>query len=258
MIDSLGRVQKVLVIGGTSAIGIATLRSLAARHALDTVVLVGRPGSALDAVAHELRNSLAPATVSVAHVDLVDPAASMAKAREVFASTEFDVVVLSAGVLFDNRAVAVDPASGVEMATVNYLSQMAIGTVALREMEKQGFGVLVVISSVAGERTRADNYVYGSTKAALDGWASGAADALANGPVRVLIVRPGMVRTRMSAGLPEAPLTVDADAVGEAVADNLLHGPTVVWVPGALRWVMAVLRHLPRPVFRLLSARSRG
>lgn len=258
MIDSLGRVQKVLLIGGTSAIGVATLRSLAARHALDTVVLAGRAGSTLDAIAHELRSSLAPAAVSLAHVDLVDPAASIAMAREVCASTEFDVVILSAGVLCDNRTVAANPASGVDMATVNYLSQMAIGTIALQAMEKQGFGVLVVISSVAGERTRADNYAYGSTKAALDGWASGVADALANGPVRVLIVRPGMVRTRMSAGLPEAPFTVNPEVVAEAVANNLLRGPTVVWVPGALRWVMAVLRHLPRPVFRRLSARSRG
>lgn len=258
MIDSLSRVQKVLLIGGTSTIGIATLRSLAARHALDTVVLAGRPGPALDAVAHDLRSSLAPATVSVAEVDLADSAASMVMARHVFAATEFDVVVLSAGVLCDNRTVAADPARGADMATVNYLSQMAIGAIAVQAMEKQGFGVLVVISSVAGERTRADNYAYGSTKAALDAWASGAADALADCPVRVLIVRPGMVRTRMSAGLPEAPLTVDANAVGEAVADNLLRGPTVVWVPGALRWVMAVLRHLPRPLFRRLVARTRG
>lgn len=258
MIDALGRVQTVLIIGGTSTIGLATLRTLATRHALNNVVLGGRIGPALDAVAHELSSSLAPATVSVADVDLADPAGSLAMARTVFASAEFDVVILSAGVLHGNGKVTEDPSSGVDMATVNYVSQMAIGTVALEAMRRQGFGVLVVISSVAGERTRADNYAYGSTKAALDAWASGVADALAGGPVRVLVVRPGMVRTRMSAGLSEAPLTVDPDTVAEAVADNLLRGPTIVWVPGALRWVMAVLRHLPRPIFRRLSSRSRG
>ena len=79
------------------------------------------------------------------------------------------------------------------------------------------------------------------------------ADALADEPIRILVVRPGMVRTRMSAGHKEAPFTCDPEDVAEAVAKNLRGGPVTVWVPAQLRYMMSGLRHAPRPVFRRVS-----
>lgn len=255
MIDAHGRVQKVLLVGGTSTIGVATVREIATRHALTNIVLAGRAGVALTTAVADLQATIPTARVSSVELDLTEPSTAVSAARALVATSEFDVVILSAGVLIDNEAAGVDPMRGVDMALVNYVSQVAVGSVVLDAMQRQGFGVLVVVSSVAGERTRADNFSYGATKAALDSWASGAADSVAGGPVRILIVRPGMVRTRMSAGLPPAPMTVGPDAVADAIADNLMRGPTVVWVPGALRWVMSALRHLPRPLFRRVSRR---
>ena len=95
--------------------------------------------------------------------------------------------------------------------------------------------------------------MYGAAKAGLDAWANGLADSVHGLPIRVLVVRPGMVRTKMSAGLPEAPFTCDPDVVGRAVLRRLNKGPALIWVPGKLRIVMSVLRHLPRFVFRRLS-----
>ena len=110
------------------------------------------------------------------------------------------------------------------------------------------------MSSVAGERPRRSNFVYGSTKAGMDAFYTGLGDALAADGVQVLVVRPGFVRTKMTAGLKAAPLSQTPEQVAEIIVAGLLAGRRTVWAPPAMRWVMSVLRHLPRPVFRRLPA----
>jgi Short-chain dehydrogenases of various substrate specificities len=110
----------------------------------------------------------------------------------------------------------------------------------------------VVLSSVAGERVRAANFVYGATKAGIDGFCQGLGDALVGSGVRVLIVRPGFVPTKMTAGRDKAPFSTTPEGVAEAVMRGLERGDEMVWAPPVLRFVMAVARHLPRPVFRRL------
>jgi decaprenylphospho-beta-D-erythro-pentofuranosid-2-ulose 2-reductase len=117
----------------------------------------------------------------------------------------------------------------------------------------QGHGTIVVLSSVAGERVRASNFVYGASKAGLDGFAQGLGDSLRGTGVEVLVVRPGFVHTRMTAGLDAAPLATTPEAVAKAVVEGLARGSHTVWVPAALRFVMIALRHLPRPIFRRLN-----
>jgi decaprenylphospho-beta-D-erythro-pentofuranosid-2-ulose 2-reductase len=146
-----------------------------------------------------------------------------------------------------------DPNLAVQIATTNYTGAVSSGLHVARRLRQQGHGSLVVISSVAGDRARRSNYVYGSTKAGLDAFAQGLGDALQGSGAHVMVVRPGMVRTRMSAHMAEAPMTCDADDVAKAAAKAAVRGPTTVWVPGKLRFVMSALRHLPRPLFRRLS-----
>jgi decaprenylphospho-beta-D-erythro-pentofuranosid-2-ulose 2-reductase len=107
-----------------------------------------------------------------------------------------------------------------------------------------------VLSSVAGERVRRANFVYGSSKAGLDGFAQGLGDSLAGSGVSVLIVRPGFVTGRMTAGMAPAPLATTPAAVAEATAAAIAAGRAVVWVPATLRPLFAVFRHLPRPIWR--------
>jgi decaprenylphospho-beta-D-erythro-pentofuranosid-2-ulose 2-reductase len=112
---------------------------------------------------------------------------------------------------------------------------------------------MVVLSSVAAERPRRANVVYGASKAGLDALARGLGEALREHAVRVLVVRPGFVHTRMTRGLAPAPLSSTPDAVAVAVADGLDGGATVVWAPPRLRWLMLVVRMLPGPVFRRMK-----
>ena len=109
-----------------------------------------------------------------------------------------------------------------------------------------------MLSSVAAERPRAGNAIYGAAKAGLDALAQGLADAAAGTGVRVLVVRPGFVVTRMTAGLPKAPFATTPEAVAQATVTALEGSAHTVWVPGRLRFVFAALRHLPRPVYRRL------
>ena len=120
---------------------------------------------------------------------------------------------------------------------------------------RQGHGTLVVLSSVAGERARRSNYVYGSTKAGLDAFAQGLGDSLVDAGGRVLVVRPGFVHTRMTTGLEAQPFSTTPEVVAEQVMRGLAANRDVVWAPPVLHWVFAVMRHLPRRLWRVISAR---
>src|SRR5258706_1428208 len=117
-------------------------------------------------------------------------------------------------------------------------------------MRSQGYGQIIAMSTVAGERVRRSNFVYGSTKAGLDGFYRGLSEAVRPYGVRVLVIRPGQVRTRMSTHVKEAPLTVNKEDVAELAVTSAAKGKELVWAPPAFRYVMMVLRHVPRPIFR--------
>ena len=123
---------------------------------------------------------------------------------------------------------------------------------AAARLRPQGHGRLVVLSSVAAERPRRSNFVYGASKAAIDALATGLGDQLHGSGVGVLVIRPGFVHTSMTHGLPPAPLAVGPDAVAEAIAAHLRDPSGTIWVPRTLRPVMTALRHTPRTLFRRL------
>lgn len=249
MIDALGSPGSLLLVGGTSDIAVATAHRYLAERPL-RVVVAARPTPRRDAVAAEL--TAAGARVDVVDFDAEDPAAPSRLVAGATADGDVDVALIAVGQLGDAETLRTDAGAAARLAQVNYVAPMAVGTVLAERMRAQGHGVLVALSSVAGERARAANYVYGSTKAGLDAFFSGLADSLAGTGVSVLVVRPGFVRTKMTAGLRPAPLATTPDVVAEAIVTGIRQGRHTVWVPGALRWVMSVLRHLPRSLFRRL------
>ena len=184
--------------------------------------------------------------------DALDPASHEAVLGKVFAEGDVDMVLLAFGLLGDQARDEREPEAAVRVAQTNYTGAVSAGLVCARSLQSQGHGSLVVMSSVAGERARRANFIYGSSKAGLDAFAQGLGDALHGTGVHVMVVRPGFVRTRMTAGLPEAPLATTPEAVATAVELGLRRRTETVWVPGTLRVVMAALRHLPRGVFRRL------
>ena len=255
MINSLGDVQSILVIGGTSEIGICTVLEIGERKHLRRIILAGRDSAALSRQSVEFLRKFPDVIVDVETIDLLETGSISKKIDALFERCQIDVVLLTAGVLPEMDDTIIDPVTTVNTTKVNFLGQLEAGTSALAGFRKQGSGILVVVSSVAVERPRRDNYVYGAAKAGLDAWANGAADALVGSGIRVLVVRPGMVRTRMSQMLPEAPMTCDPEDVAHAIRKRLTKGPVIVWVPGKIRLLMMVLRHLPRIIFRKISPR---
>ena len=250
MRDAVGAVQSVLVLGGSSDIGVAIAQRLAKPRGA-TVVLAGRDTPALEAAAARLRDAGA-GMVDTAPFDADDVDAHGDLIEKLFAQRDFDTVVLAAGVLGDQEAAEADPSEAVAVLRTNFLGCASAAMCVAQQLRRQGHGTLVVLSSVAGERVRRSNFVYGASKAGLDGLAQGLGDSLVGSGARVLIVRPGFVVSKMTEGRPEVPFATTPEAVAEAVDAALRRGSEIIWVPAILRVVMAVLRHVPRLIFRRL------
>jgi decaprenylphospho-beta-D-erythro-pentofuranosid-2-ulose 2-reductase len=249
--DALGQVQSVLVLGGTSDIALATCRKLVQRRSA-RVVLAARKPEACDAAAVELRAAGASEVHAVAF-DATDLGAHESFVKSVFDRFgDFDVVLVAFGVLGDQERAEHDASAALEIVQTNYTGVVSVTVPLLGRLRAQGHGTLVLLSTVAGERVRRSNFVYGSSKAGVDGYYQGLAASLAGSGVRVMIVRPGFVHTKMTQGLPAAPLAVSADQVADALVRGLARGTEIVWAPPPLRYVMVVLRHVPRVVFRRL------
>jgi decaprenylphospho-beta-D-erythro-pentofuranosid-2-ulose 2-reductase len=247
-VNALGHPSSVLVLGGGSDIAGALVRRFADAGA-KRVVLAGRDS---DAMALRGAQIASAASVEVVAFDAADTAQHAAVLDEVFQGGDIDCVVLAFGVLGDQELAERDPEHAVEVAKVNYVGAVSAGLHVARRFRSQGHGVLVVLSSVAGERARRSNFVYGSTKAGLDAFAQGLGDALSGTGSRVLVVRPGFVRSKMTAGMDPVPFSTTPEQVAEAITRSLQRHSDVVWAPAILRLVMMVLRHLPRVVFRKL------
>jgi decaprenylphospho-beta-D-erythro-pentofuranosid-2-ulose 2-reductase len=190
--------------------------------------------------------------VTVVDFDAIDLASHPAVIEECFAGDDVDVAIVAFGLLGDDEDLWQDQAKAVAIAQINYTAAVSVGVLVGEKMRRQGYGRIIAMSSAAGERVRRSNFVYGSTKAGLDGFYLGLGEALREFGVGVLVIRPGQVRTRMSAHVKEAPLTVDKEYVADLAVTASAKGKDLVWAPGAFRYVMMVLRHIPRPIFRKL------
>jgi decaprenylphospho-beta-D-erythro-pentofuranosid-2-ulose 2-reductase len=249
VIDALGSIGSLLLVGGTSDIAVATAQRYLAERPL-RIVVAARDTPRRAAVAEEL--TAAGGQVEIVDFDATDPGSPARMVAAAAAGGDIDVAVVAFGQLGDAGHLRTDAAAVAGLAQVNYVAPVVVGTELANWMRVQGHGVIVALSSVAGERARASNYVYGSTKAGLDAFFTGLADSLVGTGVSVLVVRPGFVRSKMTEGLAAAPLATTPAAVAEAIVTGVRKGRHTVWVPGTMRWVMSGLRHLPRGVFRRL------
>ena len=260
MRNALGAIQSLLVLGGSSDIGAAVAERLAGTGCR-RIVLAGRRPEAMEPVAERLR--AAGAEVAITAWDATDVAGHADAVKAAWAALPGTRGrrrrrLRAAG----RRACSAtrthlvdDPAAAAELTTANYTGAVSTLLHVSRRLQEQGHGTIVVLSSVAGERIRSSNFVYGASKGALDGFAQGLGDSLDGTGVDVIVVRPGFVHTSMTEGREAPPLSTTPEAVAEAVAAGLAAGKHTVWVPGTFRYVMAVFRHLPRPLWRKLSAR---
>jgi short-subunit dehydrogenase len=227
------------VIGATSGIAQAAAAAFAEEHA--ELFLVARDAAKLAAVAADL-TARGASRVEELVADLGDLARHPAI---VVAAGDVDVVLIAYGSLPDQRAIDRQPAAQVEAFQLNATSAISIAASFANVLESRGAGTLAVIGSVAGDRGRRSNYVYGAAKAAIHAWCDGARPRLRAAGANVLLVKPGWVDTPMTRGMKKNPLFADVRRVGRGIHDAIVAGKSVVYLPRFWRWISAVVRLLP-------------
>ncbi len=250
MDNALGEPQSILLLGGTSDIGLAIVRELLT-PATRTVVLACRNMEKGERAAAGLRHS--SLTVDVVHFDGSDTASHEAMVADVATRHgDIDLAVVAFALLGEGEVTSREVATAAEISHINFTGTVTATIAVANRMRAQGHGAIVMLSSVAGERVRAANPVYGGTKAGIDGFAQGLGDGLAAEGVHVLVVRPGFVHSAMTAGRKAAPFATTPEKVAQVTAKGLRAKRRMVWAPGVLRYVFMALRHVPGPVWRRL------
>ena len=239
----------MLILGGRSEIGLEVARRLAPQRVV--ILAARRSGELLEEV--EALKGAGAAEVHCVEFDADDLASHAVVFDEVIASHgPVGLAVVAFGILGDQALAERDPTHAAQILHTDFVAQVVALTELAKRMRDAGSGQLVVFSSVAGIRVRRANYVYGSAKAGLDGFANGLADALAGSGVGLLLVRPGFVIGRMTEGMDPAPLSSTPDQVADAVIQGLRRGRTRIWVPATLRPLYFVARLVPAWIWRRL------
>jgi decaprenylphospho-beta-D-erythro-pentofuranosid-2-ulose 2-reductase len=249
--DAFGHPQSVVVLGGTSDIAREIVNVLAGQRCR-SVVLAGRDASALQRTAGELSRSVANVATVTFDATSVDDIDKTVRLCFEAANEPVDLVIMAVGELGVQETDETDARRIARMMTVNVTWPAAALAEVAAKLQRQGHGKIVVLSSVAGFRVRRSNFVYGSTKAGLDGFALGLGEAVRGTGISVHVVRPGFVHTKMTAGRPAAPFAVTPERVADDVVRGLERGDAVIWSPGVLRYVFSAFRLLPQPLWRRL------
>ena len=241
-----------MLLGGTSEIGLAILAALDLPATAD-IILAGRDDDRLAAAGGPL-----PGRVRTVRYDAAQTGSHQAFTDGIFAEGPVDLVISAAGVLVPQPELERDVRRAAAMIDTNFTGHVTTLLAIAARMRAQGHGTIVVLSSAAAVRPRKANFVYGASKAGLDAFARGLADSLHGSGVRVVLVRPGFVTGRMTAGMPPAPLATTPAKVGAATATALRGRRRQVWVPASMAGLAVAFRLIPRPAWRRVSRLSRA
>lgn len=237
--------KSVLLLGATSEIGFAILKKLVGPNT-ERVVMSARDAAMLVSKVNELKQRDVPnvATFNLDALDFANHEAIVADCIDKYGP--FDLVIIAFGVLHDDIVTTIG---------TNFTGTATILRALVNHMRNNDARI-VVLSSVAGVRVRAGNYVYGSSKAGIDGYCQGLADSIVGCALRLLIVRPGFVETKMTHGRKKQPFTITSERAADYIVDGILHDRDVIWAPPFLRWAFVIIRMMPQRLYRRLSAFS--
>lgn len=242
---------RILIIGATSAIAEATARCYAARGA--RIFLVARDATRLADIAQDLRirgaADVAQATLDVNH--LSDHARVLEQVWHQLDS--IDVVLIAHGTLPDQAACESSVETALAEFATNGTSTIALLSALAPYMEAQRRGTLAVISSVAGDRGRQSNYLYGAAKAAVSTFASGLRQRLAKAGVSVLTIKPGFVDTPMTREFRKGALWAKPEVVAQGIVRAADRGSSVVYLPWFWSPIMLIIRHIPEFIFKRIK-----
>jgi short-subunit dehydrogenase len=245
------KLHNVVVFGATSGIAQAICRVLSQRHC--RLFLIARDPDKLASVASDLKVRGADVAGTLC-TDLTDTASH----AEIIASAwhqsgSVDAAIIAHGVLGDQKKAERNWAEAAAILNVNFISVTSLVTHLANAFQRQGFGQIVAIGSVAGDRGRKTNYVYGAAKGAVEILLSGVRHRLAAQGIGVLLVKPGFVDTPMTAHLPRSPLFASADSVARAIVSAMDSGKSTIYTPFFWRPLMWIIRALPERIFNRLS-----
>ncbi len=243
--------RKILIVGATSAIAEAVARIFAERG--DALYLVGRKSDLLASLVADLkvRGAHTAAAETLDATDLAAHEAMLDRAEQALGG--LDTVLIAHGTLSDQKACESSMKLTVEELTTNALSVAALLTPVAARFEHRKAGTIAVISSVAGDRGRRSNYVYGSAKALVTAFLSGLRQRLGRSGVVVITIKPGFVDTPMTAAFRKGPLWVKPAQVAAGIVRSIDRAGSVVYLPGFWRPVMFVIRAIPEAIFRRLT-----
>lgn len=242
----MSHAKRILILGAVSAMAQAAARLWAAEGA--RIALVGRNGERLEAIAADLK-ARGAAETAVAELDCSKADADAELQRLATNFGGLDIVLLAYGVLGDQSTLEHDPAATADLLQVNFTSAVAWSQAAANLFETQKFGSLVAIGSVAGDRGRQSNYVYGASKAGLGILIEGIAHRLARSGARATLIKPGFVDTPMTAAFPKGLLWAKAEDLGYIIVAAAQKGGAVVYAPGFWRFIMMIIRSVPERIF---------
>lgn len=243
--------QRVLIIGATSAIAEATARLYAERGA--RLHLVARNRAKLDAIADDLLVRGAP-EVTRAELEVNDVAAHGAALDAAWTALgDIDVVLIAHGTLPDQKACEASVETALAEFATNGTSTIALLTLIANRMQTAGRGSIAVISSVAGDRGRASNYLYGSAKAAVSAFLSGLRQRMAKHGVAVITIKPGFVDTPMTRDFKKGALWAKPDDVAAGIVNAVDKGRAVAYLPWFWFGIMTIIRCIPEFLFKRLS-----
>ncbi len=237
-----------IIFGATSAIATETARAMVAENSC-RLLLVGRDSLKLEAVATDLRTR--GAQVEIRTADFLDTSTDWSSLIRSFAgNVVLDCILIAHGELTDQTRCLNDGEAFARTVSVNFTSSAIIAASSAEFLSGQVRGTLAVIASVAGDRGRQSNFVYGSTKAALDTFLEGLRHRHAgHGQLKIITIKPGLVDTPMTAGMPKGPLFTSAEKAGSLIWSAIKSGKAVAYIPGFWRYILLIIRLLPNFVF---------
>jgi short-subunit dehydrogenase len=240
----------VAIFGASSGMAFSVARIYAQKHA--RLFLIARDKQKLNDIERDLKARGATEVQSMV-ADLGSASGARAATELLRQRTpHVDVVIIASGILGDTDQLLSDPKACEDLFNVNVQAPIAISNSILPLLLQQKSAVLAIFSSVAGDRGRASNFIYGASKAALTAYASGLRARLSQSGVHVLTIKPGIVATAMTAHLPRGPLTANPEVVARRIVKAIEKRKDTLYAPGFWRWVMCVITHLPEFVFKRL------
>lgn len=245
--------KRIAIIGATSAMAEYCARQWAETYTME-LILVGRDSRRVERVAADLRVRSPDSRIQVMESDFLDPEKIKSTVDAIASQGLIDIALIAHGALPEQSDCQTDLELCKKTLEINGLSPVLFAEAFAGHMERTNHGTLAIIGSVAGDRGRKSNYVYGASKGLVDRYAQGLQHRLAKTRVKVVLIKPGPTDTPMTAGLKDKGLKMaPVDKVADIITNAIEKGRPTTYVPGKWRLIMLIIKHIPHTLFNRIN-----